>query len=63
MLPFSNGEIHYVMTDAKVIRIFERDNIKIASLQFVDIVDVDQQQIVRFCFERQILLRKKELNI
>lgn len=51
------------MTDAKVIRIFERDNIKIASLQFVDIVDVDQQQIVRFCFERQILLRKKELNI
>ncbi|MBS7344207.1 MAG: flagellar brake domain-containing protein [Caryophanon sp.] len=63
VLPFSNGDIHYVMSEAKVVRIFERDQVKIASIQFVDPIDLDQQFIVRFCFERQILLRKKELNI
>lgn len=62
VLPFSSGEIRYVETDAIIIRIFERDEITIASVQFTDTDDVDQQHIVRFCFERQLLIRKKELN-
>lgn len=63
VLPFSNGDMHYVMSEAKIVRIFERDQVKIASIQFIEPLDIDQQFIVRFCFERQILLRKKELNI
>ncbi|MEE1132739.1 MAG: flagellar brake domain-containing protein [Caryophanon sp.] len=63
VLPFSNGDLHYVMTESKIVRIFEREGVKIASVQFVEPLDVDQQYIVRFCFERQILLRKKEMNI
>lgn len=63
VLPFENGDIHYVMTEARIVRIFEKDDVlKIASIQFVEPMDVDQQYIVRFCFERQIMLRRKELN-
>ena len=62
-LPFVNGEMRYVETDAMVVRIFEKDDVKIASFNFTDTDDVDQQLIVRFCFERQVLIRKKELNV
>lgn len=62
VLPYSNGDIKYVQTSAIVARIFEKDGIRIASIQFTDTDDLDKQHIVRFCFERQLLHRKKELN-
>ena len=62
VLPLVNGEIRYVETNSEVVKIFERDGILVASLQFADTEDFDKQQIVRFCFERQVLIRKKELN-
>lgn len=62
VLPFVNGEIQYVETDATIIKIFERDGVKVASINFTNTDDVDKQLIVRFCFERQVLIRKKELN-
>lgn len=63
VLPFNNGEIHYVQTAARVIRIFEKNGIPFASIQYTDTDDVDKQSIVRFCFERQLAVRKKELNL
>ncbi|MER2105798.1 MAG: flagellar brake domain-containing protein [Solibacillus sp.] len=62
VLPFSNGEIRYVQTDARIVRIFERDEIRVATVQFTDTDDIDKQHIVRFCFERQLMIRKKEMN-
>lgn len=62
VLPFSNGDMCYVETDAIIVRIFERDDIRVASVRFTDTDDVDKQHIVRFCFERQLLFRKKEMN-
>lgn len=62
VLPYTNGEIKYIQTKAVVVRIFNKGNIKIASIQFTDTDDLDKQHIVRFCFERQLYLRKKELN-
>ena len=61
-LAFNNGDIKYVSTTATAIRIWERGQQKLASLQFTDTDDMDKQQIVRFCFERQLLLRKREMN-
>lgn len=61
-LGFNNGDIKYVSTSAKVVRIWQRDSITLASLQFSDTDEVDKQQIVRYCFERQVLLRKKSKN-
>lgn len=61
-LAFNNGDIKYVTTTAAVVRIWERGQQHIASLQFTDTDDLDKQQIVRFCFERQLSLRKREMN-
>ncbi|TQR19789.1 flagellar brake protein [Psychrobacillus vulpis] len=61
-LPFNNGDIKYVSTTATVVRIWDRGHQKLASIQFTDTDDLDKQQIVRFCFERQLFLRKKEMN-
>ncbi|NLY80682.1 MAG: glycosyltransferase [Lysinibacillus sp.] len=63
VLPYKNGEIKYVQTDAEVIRIFEKKNQLFASLQFTDTDDLDKQYIVRFCFERQLMLRKETIDL
>lgn len=62
VLPFSSGEIRYVQTAARIVRLFDRDEIRIATVQFTDTDDIDKQHIVRFCFERQLMIRKKEMN-
>lgn len=62
VLPFSNSDITYIVTNATIIRIFEKEELKIASIRLTDTDEIDQQHIVRFCFERQLLIRKKELN-
>ncbi|WPK11738.1 flagellar brake domain-containing protein [Lysinibacillus louembei] len=62
VLPFVNNEIKYVQTDARIVRIFDENERTIASMQLTDTDDVDKQHIVRLCFERQLLQRKKELN-
>ena len=61
-LAFNNGDMKYVFSDAKVVRIWDKQDITIASLEFIDADDTDKQHIVRFCFERQLLLRKKGIS-
>lgn len=63
VLPYMSGDIRYIMTDATVIRIFERDDKQYVSMQFKDMDNLDKQYIVRFCFERQLQLRRKDTNI
>ena len=62
VLPYTNKEIRYVQTDALVVTTFERNNRTLASVQFTDTDDIDKQYVVRFCFERQLQIRKKELD-
>lgn len=62
VLPYTNNEIRYIQTDALVVAIFERDNRTFASIQYTDTDDIDKQYIVRFCFERQLQIHKKELK-
>lgn len=59
VLPFSKREIEYVRAEAKVVRIWEEDRRNIASLEFLNITPDNRQKIVQFCFERQLLLKKK----
>lgn len=58
VLPFLNNEIKYINVKASIIRIWEKSGKNIASLRFEDIANESRQQIIRFCFERQLLLRK-----
>lgn len=62
VLPYMNGDMRYVITDARVVRLFEREGKRYASMQFKDTDDLDKQYIVRFCFERQLEIRRKEMN-
>ncbi|WP_203246447.1 flagellar brake protein [Sporosarcina beigongshangi] len=59
VLPFENKEIKYVKVHAKVARIWEKDGRRIASLQFEDIKQMESQNIIRFCFERQLKMRNR----
>ena len=59
VLPYANKEIRYVKVHAKVIRIWEKDGRRIASLQFEDIEQIECQHIIRFCFERQLKMRNR----
>lgn len=61
-LLFNNGDLKYVTTLAQVVRIWEKESLTIASLNFTDTDDLDKQHIVRFCFERQLSIRKKTMN-
>lgn len=58
-LPFMNDEIKYIKTDAKTIRTWKKNERDIASLQFVETTPKDRQNIIRFCFERQLQARNE----
>lgn len=59
-VPYQSGEMSYIEIRAKAIRVFkERDRIK-GSFEFVDIGEAECQKIVRYCFEKQLALKKKE---
>lgn len=59
VLPFSHREIEYARCDAKVVRIWEQSERRIASIEFLNLSDAERQKITQFCFERQLLIRKK----
>jgi len=62
VLPYFNKEIRYIQIAGVIVSVFERDGRFLAAIQFLDTDDIDKQYFVRFCFERQLQIRKKELN-
>jgi c-di-GMP-binding flagellar brake protein YcgR len=64
VLPFQSGEYHYKTFKSRVVRIVDvNENRKKISLQFIDISGQDRQLLLRFCFERQLAIKKKGLNV
>ncbi|MGM0874017.1 MAG: flagellar brake protein [Bacillota bacterium] len=62
-LPFQNETIEYIKINAKIIRFIATENelfLK-APLQFIDIDEATRQTVIRFCFNQQILIRRKGL--
>lgn len=59
VLPFAAREIEYVRAKAEVVRVWEDHGRNIASLTFLDTSSSDRQQIVKFCFEHQLQMKKK----
>ncbi|EGQ27584.1 type IV pilus assembly protein PilZ [Sporosarcina newyorkensis 2681] len=57
VLHFSKNEIKYISCRAKIVRNWEQDNRRLSSLKFEEIDEKDRQQIIRYCFERQLELR------
>ncbi len=61
VLPLQSGHM-YLRLPFYVIRMWEKDGKHIASLKFKDISAKEKQVLLRFCFERQLELRKKGLS-
>ncbi|KSU63489.1 pilus assembly protein PilZ [[Bacillus] enclensis] len=61
VLTMQTGECHYLEIMGSLIRVWERNNKKIASIQFLNLSETQRQVIMRFCFEKQLELRKKGL--
>ncbi len=57
VLPFASHDIKYVKVTAKVIRVWEKGGRIMASLEFEGINQIEQQYIIRYCFERQRQMR------
>lgn len=63
VLPMQNGETHYLTLTGKIIRSVDRQGLKpLLSIEFAEITPADRQLLLRFCFERQLALRKKGLE-
>lgn len=62
VLILQNGEYHYLTLSSRVIRVIDynetRDKL---SLQFIEISNMERQLLLRFCFEKQLQNKKKEL--
>lgn len=52
----------YIQQPCKVVRITNNETNEYASLEFKEMSETDRQYLVRFCFERQLALRKKGYN-
>lgn len=63
VLVVQNGEYHYMKLQGKIARIIEFNETRNkVSLQFVDITNQERQLLLRFCFDRQLEIRRKGLN-
>ncbi|KGX92182.1 pilus assembly protein PilZ [Pontibacillus halophilus JSM 076056 = DSM 19796] len=61
VLPLLNGETKYLRSEATIVRIArgrDASNNRL-SLEFHELTDHDRQIIIRFCFERQLSMRRK----
>ncbi|MDQ0232939.1 flagellar brake protein [Metabacillus malikii] len=64
-LPFYNEQIQHVKVRAKIIRFLDVDNelfVKIP-LQFLNIEENVRQTLIRFCFQKQIQMKRKGLIV
>ncbi|HEX7066419.1 MAG TPA: flagellar brake domain-containing protein [Bacillales bacterium] len=61
VLPMRSGKPSYLSLACKVIRIFahRKESAELASLEFTSIKNSEQQQIIRYCFDRELLRKRK----
>jgi c-di-GMP-binding flagellar brake protein YcgR len=62
VLVVQNGEYHYLKLHGRLARILEFNETRNkVSLQFFDITSQERQLLLRFCFDRQLEIRRKGL--
>lgn len=63
VLPFRDDAIVHEQVEAKVVRQFEKEKRSIISFQFLKLSEEFQNEIIRFCFERQLQQRRDEKGV
>lgn len=63
VLPMQNGDFHYFKFGAKVVRNIPLDHSRFkTSLEFINVESLERQVLLRFCFDRQLAMRRKGLR-
>lgn len=63
VLKMQNDDFCYIYSKASVVRVLtDKNNIHTASIKFESMNKLDQQTVIRYCFEKQRELRTKERN-
>ncbi|QDP40480.1 flagellar brake protein [Radiobacillus deserti] len=63
VLPMDSGTNEYIHAKTKAIRVREgNEHSSTLSLKFDEIADKDRQSIIRYCFEKQLMDRKKGIK-
>ncbi len=62
-LPFHDEEIDYIKVRGKILRFIQVENERFykVPLQFFNIDELTRQKLIRFCFQQQIIMRRKGL--
>lgn len=63
VVPQEDDPPFYLSVDAKVVRVWEAEQRRLASFQFVELDDEVRQQVVRYCFDRQLKERQERRGI
>ena len=60
LVTYKNGTIEHVPFQGEIVRVKKLESGRqLAMLRFMDITERDRQKIIRYCFERQVDLRKQ----
>ncbi|RKN84611.1 flagellar brake protein [Paenibacillus ginsengarvi] len=60
LIPYRNGTIEHAYFKGEIVRVKPLENGKnIVMVQFTDIPDIERQRVIRYCFERQLDIRKQ----
>ncbi|MFS0615642.1 flagellar brake protein [Lederbergia ruris] len=62
VLPFSSQDYLYLTITCRVVRNFEKKGVHLISLQFLNLSNQEQQQLIRYTFEKQLEYRKRGMN-
>lgn len=58
IIPFRNGEVDHVSFSGIILRVKPQGKIQLVMVQFSEIAEHERQKIVKYCFERQLEMRK-----
>lgn len=59
VLPLDGEKYHYMSVRAELVRVFEQSGQKRASFRFVELTNGDRMQIIRYCFQREVHMKRK----
>lgn len=60
VLTYTDDSIEYLKITGRPLRIEEKKHRKSVSIEFVDVDEKIRQKLLRFCYEQQLLLRRKQ---
>ncbi|HET6871438.1 MAG TPA: flagellar brake domain-containing protein [Sporolactobacillaceae bacterium] len=59
VIPLEDRKLHYISVKASLIRLFQVKGQTRASFRFLTLSNSDRMQIIRFCFQREVALKKR----